>query len=153
MTSAWRLGDIDHWTQDAPRSDLVYFPGLTWSTVKLGEHQKSGLYMIDFFSSGAPIAYDYDDYEAVFQDLRSAIAQRREGALSTWYFHVHDLGTLNFRDVNDEPLLTDPDGDGPEGSLPTETLLEELIDRIEGRYGTSGEFVWQDPVLLRQMLD
>jgi hypothetical protein len=153
-TAAWHLGDIAHWTQDAPRSEVLYLPGVSWSTVKLSEQQLSGLYMIDFFSSGAPIAYQTADYEAVFQDLRTAIAHRREGETNSWYFHIHDLGTLNLRDVHNDPLMTDPDGtDGPEEPVPTETLLQAFIDQVDARYGGSPAFEWANVSDIKRIAD
>ncbi len=153
-TAAWHLGDIENWTQDAPRSKLLYMPGLSWSTVKISEQQLSGLYMIDFFSSGAPIAYQAADHDAVFQDLRTAIANRRLGALNTWYFHIHDLGTLNLRDVNNDPFMSDPDGeDGPEEPIATETLLRDFIDTVNAHYGDSSAFEWAHPREIRAMID
>ena len=151
-TAAWSLGDIHNWTQDSPRSDVLYLPGMSWSTVKLAEQQQSGLYMIDFFTSGAPISYQSADYDAVFQDLRTAVAHRKSGELNTWYLHIHDLGTLNLRDVRNDPLMTDPDGeDGPEGPVPTETLIRAFIERVDERYVGSGVFEWTAPRAIRSM--
>ena len=141
--AAWHLGDIDHWDQDAPRSDLLYLPGINSGTVKIAEQQETGLFMIDFFDVASDVAYRPDDFEVQWHFLRQAINNRRPGAINSWYFHIHDTGTLNLRDANNGQVMVDPDGDGPETSMASEDMLRDFIDRINTRYVPTGEVVWR----------
>jgi hypothetical protein len=153
-TVPWHLGDIDHWSQDAPLSDLLYLPGFSWSTVKLAEQQATGLFMIDFFDTGVHIAYGANDFEVSFQRLRSALSHRRTGRINTWYFHIHDIGTLNIRDRFDEPVMTDEDGtEGPEPAIAAETFLQDFLTRINERYVAEGSVVWMDPVDIQALVE
>lgn len=150
-TAAWHLADIDHWDVDSPTSKLLYLSGGNSATVKLAEQQASGLYMLDFFEIASQVAYRPDDYEAQWQWLRSAVANRRPGALNTWYFHIHDTGTLNLRDANDVAIEVDPDGDGPLEPVAAETMLQDFVTRIDQRYVKSGEVQWAQPSEIRAL--
>lgn len=152
-TAAWHLADIDHWDQDSPTSPLLYLSGGNSATVKLAEQQASGLYMLDFFEVDVDggVAYRPDDYEAQWQWLRSAVANRKPGALNTWYFHIHDTGTLNLRDANDQPITVDPDGDGPMESTTAEAMLAEFVARIRARYDGTGAVEWATPSEIRAL--
>jgi len=153
-TVPWHLGDIDHWTQDAPLSDLLYLPGFNSSTVKVAEQQGTGLFMIDFFDVDIHIAYRPNDFEVSFQHLRSALAHRRAGRVNTWYFHIHDIGTLNIRDRFDEPVMVDEDGaDGPMPAIAAETFLFDFLTRINERYVADGSVVWKDPVAIQALAE
>jgi hypothetical protein len=153
-TVPWHLGDIDHWSQDAPMSDLLYLPGFNSSTVKVAEQQATGLFMIDFFDVEIHIAYRSDDFEVSFQNLRSALNHRRAGRINTWYFHIHDIGTLNMRDRFDEPVMTDEDGpEGPEPAIAAETFLQDFLTRINERYVAEGSVVWMDPVDIQALVE
>ena len=153
-TVPWHLGDIDHWSQDAPMSDLLYLPGFNSSTVKVAEQQATGLFMIDFFDVEIHIAYRSDDFEVSFQNLRSALNHRRAGRINTWYFHIHDIGTLNIRDRFDEPVMTDEDGpEGPEPAIAAETFLQDFLTRINERYVAEGTVVWMDPVDIQALVE
>jgi hypothetical protein len=153
-TVPWHLGDIDHWTQDAPLSDLLYLPGFNSSTVKIAEQQATGLFMIDFFDVDIHIAYRANDFEVSFQNLRSALAHRRAGRINTWYFHIHDIGTLNVRDRFDEPVMSDEDGEaGPEPAIAAETFLVDFLNRINERYVAEGSVVWMDPVGIQALVE
>ncbi|MSQ01375.1 MAG: hypothetical protein EXR71_05705 [Myxococcales bacterium] len=149
--AAWHPADIDHWDQDSPTSNLLYLPGVNSATVKLAEQQASGLYMLDFFEVATDIAYRPDDFEMQWQWLRSAVANRKAGSLNTWYFHIHDTGTLNLRDGVDAPVTADPDGDGPEPELAAETMLQDFISRINTRYVATGAVEWALPSDVRAL--
>ena len=110
--------------------------------------------MIDFFSHAGLLAYRTNDFEVSYQWLRSAVNHRHPGKVNSWYFHIHDIGTLNLRDRHGEPVMIDEDGeDGPEPAVTAESLLQAHLDRIHDRYVTEGSVVWTDPVTLRRMLD
>jgi hypothetical protein len=143
--AAWHPADIDHWDQDSPTSELLYLPGPNSSTVKLGEQQASGLYMLDYFDVAENVAYRPDDFDAQWQSLRSAIANRVPGKINTWYFHIHDNGTVNLRDASGTSVTTDLDGEGGEDPVAAESMMQDLVDRINERYGSSGEIEWMYP--------
>ena len=149
--AAWHPADIDHWDQDMPTSNLLYLPGVNSATVKLAEQQTSGLYMLDFFEVASEVAYRPDDFEMQWQWLRSAVANRKAGSLNTWYFHIHDTGTLNLRDGVDAPVTADPDGDGPEPEMAAETMLQDFITRINDRYVATGSVEWAYPSEVRAL--
>lgn len=152
-TAAWHLSDIDHWDQDSPTSDLLYLSGGNSATVKLAEQQASGLYMLDFFEVDVAggVAYRPDDYEAQWQWLRSAVANRKPGAINTWYFHIHDTGTLNLRDAEDQPIVIDPDGDGPLEATTAEAMLADFVARVRARYDGTGAVEWAYPSEIRAL--
>jgi len=153
QTVPWRLGDVEQWTQDAPLSDVIYLPGSSTSTVKIAEHRSTGLYMIDFFTAGIPVAYQPSDFDVLFQVLRSAINHRPPDRVNSWYFHIHDLGMLNLRDKDGNRLQYDADGpDGPEPSVPLESLLVDFVTQVDDRYVADGSFVWADPRTIRAMV-
>ncbi len=149
--AAWHPADIDHWDQDNPNSNLLYLPGVNSATVKLAEQQSSGLYMLDFFEVASDVAYRQDDFEMQWQLLRSAVANRKPGSLNTWYFHIHDTGTLNLRDGVDAPVTADPDGDGPEPEVAAEALLQDFITRVNDRYVATGAVEWAYPSGVRAL--
>jgi len=148
---AWHLADIDAWDQDSPTSNLLYLSGNNSATVKIAEQQQSGLYMLDFFEVASEVAYRPDDYEVQWQLLRSAVQNRKPGAINTWYFHIHDTGTLNLRDAADLPVLWDADGDGGEEAISAEQMLTDFIARINGRYGGTGAVTWSYPSEIRAL--
>jgi hypothetical protein len=153
QTVPWRLGDVTRWTQDAPLSDVIYLPGSSTSTVKIAEQRSTGLYMIDFFTAGIPVAYQPSDFEVLWQVLRSAINHRKPDRVNSWYFHIHDLGILNLRDKDGNRLQYDSDGaDGPEPPVPLESLLAGFVAQVDARYGAEGSFVWSDPRSIRAMV-
>jgi hypothetical protein len=153
-TVPWALADIDHWSQDSPVSDLVYVPGMNPSTVKVAEQQASGLPMIEFFDHAGLVAYRPDDFEVSFQWLRSAVNHRQRDRVNAWYFHVHDIGTLNIRDRYGEAVMVDEDGaEGPGEPISVESMFRTHIDRINERYAVDGTVVWTDPVTVRRMVD
>ncbi len=148
---AWHLADINAWDQDSPTSELLYLSGGNSATVKLAEQQQSGLYMLDFFEVASQVAYRPDDYEMQWQWLRSAVANRKPGAINTWYFHIHDTGTLNLRDANNLAVSTDLDGEGGEESIQAETMLADFVDRVNARYAGTGAVEWALPSEIRAL--
>lgn len=145
---AWFLADINAWDQESPTSNLLYLSGGNSATVKLAEQQQSGLYMLDFFEVATQVAYHPDDYEMQFQWLRSAVQNRKPGATNTWYFHIHDTGTVNLRGSEDEPILIDKDD--PE-QLTVEGALIDFITRINDRYEGTGAVEWKLPSEIRAL--
>ena len=153
QTRPWWVGDVEHWTADAPLSDLLYLPGNSTSTIKMAEYTSSGLFMIDFFSADIPLAYQTNDFDVAWQVLRTAMNHRQQGVVNTWYFHVHDLGLINLRDKNGNLLHYDPDGEeGPLEAIPNERMLQDFIDRIDETYAASGQFVWAEPQAIRTLI-
>ncbi len=145
-TPAWHLSDINAWDQDSPTSNLLYLSGANSATVKLAEQQASGLYMLDFFEVATQQSYRPDDFEMQFQWLRSAVQNRKPGATNTWYFHIHDTGTVNLRGAEDVPILIDKDD--PD-QLTIEQALADFITRIHDRYDGTGALEWKLPSEIR----
>lgn len=144
----WYLGDIDAWDQDSPTSNLLYLPGGNSATVKLAEQQQSGLYMIDFFEVATQVSYREDDFEMQYQWLRTSVQNRRPGATNTWYFHIHDTGTVNLRGADDAPIVIDMDD--PE-QLTVEQALTDFIARVRERYDGTGAVEWKLPSEIRAL--
>jgi hypothetical protein len=147
-TPAWHLADIDAWDQDSPASNLLYLSGANSATVKLAEQQQSGLYMLDFFDVATQVAYRPDDFEMQWQWLRSAVQNRRPGATNTWYFHIHDAGTVNLRGVDNSPIPIDQE-DESAGSV--EDALVAFVARIHERYDGTGAVDWMGPTAIRAL--
>ena len=148
---AWHLADINAWDQDSPTSDLLYLSGNNSATVKVAEQQQSGLYMLDFFDVATQVAYRPDDFEVQYQWLRSAVSNRKPGAINTWYFHIHDTGTLNLRDANNLQVTTDIDGEGGEEPMAAEIMLSDFVTRVNTRYGGTGAVKWSYPSEIRAL--
>jgi hypothetical protein len=147
-TAAWHLGDINAWDQDSPTSNLLYLSGANSATVKLAEQQQSGLYMLDFFEVATQVAYRPDDFEMQYQWLRSAVQNRKPGATNTWYFHIHDTGTVNVRGTDNTPIEVDKeDPDAPT----VEESLADFITRINDRYDGTGAVEWKLPSEIRAL--
>jgi hypothetical protein len=148
-SGAWTPGDIQHWDQDSHYSDVLYLPGISSSTVKLGEQQQTGLYMLDLLAlQGRSIAYDAEDYEANFQLLRQALTFRDPERVSTFYFHIHDAGVVNLADATGAEVLID---DGSGTRIPVSTFLRDFIARIDEDYVSTGEVVWMAPSEIRAL--
>lgn len=148
---AWHLADINAWDQDSPTSELLYLSGNNSATVKVAEQQQSGLYMLDFFDVATQVAYRPDDFEVQYQWLRSAVSNRKPGAINTWYFHIHDTGTLNLRDANNLPVSTDMDGEGGEEPIDAEVMLADFVTRVNTRYDGTGAVKWSYPSEIRAL--
>jgi len=135
---AWWMGDDPvAWYADSAYSEVVFFSGMPISTLKAYEWQASGMHMGDFLDAkddvrdvigqeGAQM-YTEDDFDVIYQSLRSALNHRQPSAINTWYFHIHDLSlTQN---------LADEDGNRHESA----DWLEELIERIQTDFGDDSE--------------
>jgi len=134
---AWYLEYYDDWTVDSAFSDLLYLPGLTVSTIKLGEWHQTGLFMNDFLDHyEGTITYSEQDFEVLHQYLRRALNHRTVTGPNVWYFHVHDIGQMNLAAADCEEL------DGAD-------LLREFVPMVKETYESPGYIEWMTPSEIR----
>jgi hypothetical protein len=132
----WSIGYQDSWDQDSAFSDLVYLPGMNTSTLKLGESQLSGLFMLDFFETGIGVVYGQSDFDVLDHVLRGVLNRRTRTGPNSWYFHIHDLANVNLSDASGTELIGAP-------------LLRDWLAHVTEAYVDTGHLQWAFPTEIR----
>jgi hypothetical protein len=133
---AWAIGYADAWDKDSAFSDLVFLPGLSTSVLKLMEQHSNGLFLLDLFEADVPVKYTEGDFQLLNQLLRQAINRRGRIGPNVWYFHLHDLATVNLSDAA-----------GVE--QPSNSYMKDWVDLMEATQVEPGHMEWALPSEIR----
>jgi len=137
---AWAVGYPEIWDVDSAFSDLVYLPGLSTSVLKVHEQHSNGLFLLDLFQSSVPMTYTEEDFRVLNQLLRQSINRRGVVGPNVWYFHLHDLSTVNLMD-----------GEGVE--QPALSQMSAWVELVEATQVAPGHMKWAVPSEIRAVWD
>jgi hypothetical protein len=100
------------------------------------EQHSNGMFLLHLFEADVPVKYTEGDFQVLNQLLRQAINRRGRIGPNVWYFHLHDLATVNLSDAA-----------GVE--QPSNSYMKDWVDLMEATQVEPGHMEWALPSEIR----